>query len=118
MVAVKSKDQWTALKKRCTDEKKFLLVDFFAHWCPPCRRAAPLYAKMSSEWDSDAVVFAKIDGSSLRVEKGVRAFPTFVFYDQSGSKMKKFEGFDPVAIKACLASNGIKKVKPESKKGT
>ena len=29
---------------------KLTIVDFYATWCPPCKAAVPLYAKMSEDY--------------------------------------------------------------------
>lgn len=38
---------------------KFVLVDFYATWCPPCRTAAPVFGELSEKYVG--ATFVKID---------------------------------------------------------
>ncbi|WP_030904402.1 thioredoxin [Streptomyces sp. NRRL F-5126] len=40
-------------------ENNFLLIDFWASWCGPCRQFAPVYEKASERHED--LVFAKVD---------------------------------------------------------
>ena len=40
-------------------ENDIVLVDFWADWCGPCKRFAPIYEKASESYDG--IVFAKVD---------------------------------------------------------
>jgi thioredoxin 1 len=58
-----------------------VLIDFWADWCGPCKRFAPVYEKVS-EGNPD-VVFAKVDTEAepeLAAMYGVRSIPTLVAY--------------------------------------
>ncbi len=58
-----------------------VLIDFWAGWCGPCRRFAPVFEKVS-EANPD-VVFAKVDTEAepeLAQMYGVRSIPTLVAY--------------------------------------
>ncbi|MFI7588296.1 thioredoxin [Spongisporangium articulatum] len=58
-----------------------VLIDFWAEWCGPCKRFAPIFERVS-EKHADAV-FAKVDTEAeqeLAAKYGVTAIPTLVVY--------------------------------------
>lgn len=57
------------------------LIDFWAGWCVPCQRFAPVYEKVS-EANPD-VTFAKVDTEAeqqLAAQYGITSIPTLVVY--------------------------------------
>ena len=74
--------------------KKLILVDFYATWCPPCIKIAPLVESLVEKHN---IVLLKVDVDQVRavVEKeGVTAMPTFVFY-RNLEKVDQLRGADP-----------------------
>lgn len=58
-----------------------VLIDFWAGWCVPCQRFAPIFEK-ASEAHQD-VTFAKVDTEDqqqLAMQYGVTSIPTIVAY--------------------------------------
>ncbi|HSO70934.1 MAG TPA: thioredoxin [Arachnia sp.] len=45
-------------------ENEVVLIDFWADWCGPCKRFAPIYEDASTRHDD--VVFAKVDTEDAR----------------------------------------------------
>ena len=41
------------------ENKKIVIVDFWAEWCGPCKAYGPVYERVSNEFED--VVFAKIN---------------------------------------------------------
>jgi thioredoxin 1 len=65
-------------------DNPFVVVDFWATWCGPCRSFAPVYEKVSA--DHDDIVFAKVnteDEQQLAAHFQIRSIPTLmIFRDQ------------------------------------
>ncbi|MCL6423493.1 thioredoxin [Brachybacterium sp. JHP9] len=58
-----------------------VLIDFWAGWCVPCQRFAPIFEKAAE--DHPDVTFAKLDTEDqqeLAMRYGVTAIPTLVAY--------------------------------------
>ncbi len=58
-----------------------VLIDFWAGWCVPCQRFAPIFDK-ASETHED-ITFAKVDTEDqqqLAMQYGVTSIPTLVAY--------------------------------------
>ncbi len=65
-------------------DNQFVIVDFWAPWCGPCRSFAPIYEKVSADFDD--IVFAKVnteDEQEIAASFQIRSIPTLmIFRDQ------------------------------------
>ena len=62
-------------------DNDFVVVDFWAPWCGPCRSFAPVYDKVSQ--DHENVVFAKInteDEQEIATHFQIRSIPTLMIF--------------------------------------
>lgn len=60
---------------------EFVIVDFWAPWCGPCRSFAPTYEKVSG--DHPDVVFAKVNTEEQQEIAGhfqIRSIPTLMIF--------------------------------------
>ena len=58
-----------------------VVVDFYADWCMPCRMMAPVFEKLSKEFEGK-INFLKLDTqaeSQLASEAGIQSIPTLIF---------------------------------------
>ncbi|MEY9874013.1 thioredoxin 1 [Streptacidiphilus sp. MAP12-33] len=61
------------------EQNDFVLIDFWASWCGPCRQFAPVYDKAAEE--NPDVVFAKVDTEAqqeLAAAFDIRSIPTLM----------------------------------------
>jgi thioredoxin 1 len=62
-------------------ENDFVIVDFWAPWCGPCRSFAPTYEKVSEEFPD--VVFAKVnteEEQAIAAHFQIRSIPTLMIF--------------------------------------
>jgi len=62
-------------------DKDFVIVDFWAPWCGPCRSFAPVYDKVSE--DHDDILFAKVnteEEQDLAAHFQIRSIPTLMIF--------------------------------------
>ena len=73
-------------------QDKNVVIDFYADWCGPCKKIAPIYVELSKKYTN--VVFLKVDvddSEELSKSFEINALPTFVFLN-NGNVVKKLEG--------------------------
>lgn len=74
-------------------KNEFVLVDFFANWCGPCKMLSPIIEELSNEIDN--VVFAKInidESSGIASSYGIMSIPTLILF-KNGKMVNKSVGF-------------------------
>lgn len=62
-------------------ENDFVIVDFWAPWCAPCRSFAPVFERVSSQFDN--VVFAKVNTEveqEIAMHFQIRSIPTLMIF--------------------------------------
>lgn len=61
------------------DRSKYVVVDFYAQWCGPCKRIAPTYMELAQSHPN--VIFCKVDVDQvddLAQKYKIAAMPTFL----------------------------------------
>lgn len=69
-------------KKLVLESRIPVLVDFYADWCGPCKRMAPVVEALAEEYEGKASVF-KIDADEcvdLAAELGISSIPALIFF--------------------------------------
>jgi thioredoxin 1 len=81
----------------------FVVIDFFATWCGPCKRVAPFFEKLAEEYVGMKFLKVDVDESAeIAEEFQIRAMPTFVFL-KDGVVVKRVEGADMAQLEAGFA---------------
>lgn len=68
--------------EKLIDNDKYVLIDFNAKWCLPCKRMAPILEKLSKE-NTDKMILIKIDADEnkeLLKAKGISSVPVLQLY--------------------------------------
>jgi thioredoxin 1 len=85
----------------------YLIADFYATWCPPCKQIAPIYAQLSTAHTTPGkFAFVKINVDEQRElagKYGVTAMPTFLVF-KDGKKVGEVKGADVRSLKGVVES--------------
>jgi thioredoxin 1 len=76
--------------------KQPVVVDFFATWCPPCQRLAPILEDLANVYDG-RVKFVKLNTDQEQEwagKLGVRGLPTLAYF-KDGEAMTTEGGLAP-----------------------
>ncbi|MBE4703840.1 thioredoxin [Spiroplasma platyhelix] len=80
---------------KAIQENKYVVLDFYADWCGPCKALAPVIQDVSKELDD--VTFIKIDVDHAEELKNlfkISSIPTLVYF-KNGQEVNKTFGFIP-----------------------
>lgn len=68
--------------KRVLQSDMPVMVEFWASWCPPCKRTEPILKKLQQEY-ADTIKIAKINvdrNPKIAKEYNVKGVPTFIVF--------------------------------------
>lgn len=87
-----------------TSSKGYLLVDFWAEWCEPCKRLAPIFLE-GAEQNKD-IKFCKVnvdENPELASSFHIRSIPTLILFKDGQPLQTKVGGMDLISLNAWIA---------------
>lgn len=85
----------------------YLIADFYATWCPPCKQIAPIYNQLSTAHSAAGkFAFVKVNVDEAReiaAQYGIQAMPTFLLF-KDGKQIEEIKGADPRKLKSVIES--------------
>ena len=85
------------------------VIDFYANWCGPCRRVAPIMEKLAEEYDGQLIVYkVNVDQErELAAAFNVKSIPMVLFIPKEGKPMMQVgalpeEGYRQVIVEQLL----------------
>jgi len=99
-------DQGQWLKQTTLLSNKPMVVDFYATWCGPCKRLAPILEEIEQKHQGD-VIFKRVDVDQepeLAMEFQVESIPLLVFITPKGEYQTLTGLNEPQIIEAKIAS--------------
>lgn len=69
--------------RQLIESGKPLVIDFWATWCGPCKKLAPVIDGLADEYDADKVLIGKYnvdEESNLATEFRIMSIPAILFF--------------------------------------
>ena len=90
--------------------EEMVVVDFYANWCPPCQRLAPIFAQVAKELEG-SITFGKVnidEAPKVVNEYMVKSIPMVVIFKE-GKEVKRQVGFcDANSLKTFILESAQK----------
>lgn len=89
-----------------SNQNTLMVVDFFATWCPPCKKFHATFSQLSNTY-KNGVIFVKIDVEqvpALSAEYDVSSMPTFVFI-KNKKEVARVSGANKKAVEDAIKHN-------------
>ena len=87
VIEITSKEEFEkVIMDKINHDKKYIFCDFYAMWCGPCKRFAPILDKLSDEYN-DNIHYIKINIESnsetqeLAEKYNITSLPTFMVFE-------------------------------------
>ncbi|HUW31009.1 MAG TPA: thioredoxin domain-containing protein [Planctomycetota bacterium] len=96
-------DKWAAEQQKIITDNpvdkarasgKPTMVEFFAEWCPPCKKMKPTIDELRKDRKDVNIVSIDVDqNEALPLRYGIQNLPTQVYFDRNGKEVDRHEGY-------------------------
>eukprot|EP01060_Flectonema_neradi_P020275 TRINITY_DN27815_c0_g1_i1.p1 TRINITY_DN27815_c0_g1~~TRINITY_DN27815_c0_g1_i1.p1 ORF type:complete len:220 (+),score=29.36 TRINITY_DN27815_c0_g1_i1:62-721(+) len=94
--------------KTLIQSPKCTVVDWFAHWCPPCKMISPVFERIASQKTEATFVKMDVDKhKGLMSQHGIKGMPTFQIF-KGGVKIGELVGADPGKLEKFISEHVTK----------
>lgn len=83
-----------------------VVVDFYADWCPPCKKFGPVFEEVAADLEG-AAIFGKVNvdqGRKAANDHGVSSIPTIIIFKDGKEVKRKTGGSDAATFRAWVES--------------
>lgn len=79
-----------------------LVIDFWATWCGPCMRLAPVIDQLATEYEGKVLIgkYNVDEESDMSTEFGIRSIPTLLFFKEGELKGQLIGGSSKSEVEA------------------
>ena len=91
-------------EEKVLNSKSFVLVDFWAEWCNPCKILAPILEDISKEY-SNKIIFGKLnieENPNTAPMYSIRSIPTLLLFHNSEVLATKVGAVSKLQLKEFL----------------
>lgn len=86
------------------------IVDFYADWCGPCRKVAPIMEKLAQEYDGKLTIYkVNVDQEKeLASAFQIRSIPTVLFIPKDGQPMLQVGAMTEAQFREVITKHLVK----------
>lgn len=86
------------------------IVDFYADWCGPCRRVAPIMERLAEEYDGKLLIYKVNTQNEPALAKAfqIRSIPSVLFIPMKGQPMMQVGAMQEEAYRQVIEEQLIK----------
>lgn len=84
---------------------KFILVDFWADWCGPCKMVSPILEEIAEEYSDKSLIIAKLnieDNPVTASKYSIRSIPTLILFKDNEVVINRVGSFSKGQLKEFL----------------
>ena len=88
--------------KELIESGQLLVIDFWATWCGPCMRLAPVIDQLATEYEGKVLIgkYNVDEESDMSTEFGIRSIPTLLFFKDGELKGQLIGGSSKSEVEA------------------